>query len=191
MDRTETVTGLLQAWQRGDSRAADRLLPLVYDELHRLAAAAMSRERPDHTLQPTALVHEAYLRLVDSDIPWRDRAHFLATAATAMRRVLLDHAKAKSRAKRGGGAIRLTLDEALHGSETGSAAVEDFIALDAALNRLAQQDPRRVRVIELRYFGGLNLEESGEVLGLAASTVHRELKLARAWLYREMKGAQS
>lgn len=191
MTEPTTITRLLREWQEGDPEAADRLMPLVYDELRRLASAAMRNERSDHTLQPTALVHEAYLRLAGADIAWQDRAHFLAAAATAMRRVLLDHARAKGRAKRGGGAVRLTLIDSLHAGTSASQAVEDFLTLHTALERLAEQNPRRVRVVELRYFGGLNLEESGAVLGLAPSTVHRELKLARAWLYRQMNAAES
>lgn len=174
-----TVTGLLQDWRAGDAGALDRLMPFVYAELRRQARQAMRGERAGHTLQPTELVHEAFLRLVDADVPWEDRAHFLATAATAMRRVLIDHARARQRAKRGGGAIQVSLADVPAGDEP---PIEDFIAVDDALTRLAETDPRRARLIELRYFGGLNLEESGEVLGISTTTVHRELRLARAWL---------
>jgi len=183
MKEAGTVTGLLQEWRGGDAAALDRLMPLVYAELRRQAQRAMRRERAGHTLQPTELVHEAFLRLVDADIAWQDRAHFLAAAATAMRRVLLDHAKARQRLKRGGGAVLVSLVDVAAPEDT---SIEDFIALDAALTRLAADDARRSRLIELRYFGGLNLEEAGAVLGLSTATVHRELKLARAWLMREL-----
>ena len=183
MKQGGTVTGLLHDWRAGNAGALDRLMPLVYAELRRQAQRAMRGERAGHTLQPTELVHEAFLRLVDADIPWEDRAHFLATAATAMRRVLLDHAKARQRQKRGGGAIQVSLADVPAGD---TAPIEDFIALDTALTRLSAEDERRARLIELRYFGGLNLEESGAVLGLSTGTVHRELKLARAWLMQEL-----
>jgi RNA polymerase sigma-70 factor (ECF subfamily) len=178
-----TVTGLLHDWRGGDPDALDRLMPMVYAELRRQAQRAMRRERAGHTLAPTELVHEAFLRLVDADISWEDRAHFLAAAATAMRRVLLDHAKARRRQKRGGGAVLVSLVDVAAADGT---PIEDFIALDAALTRLAAENERRGRLIELRYFGGLNLKETGSVLGLSTATVHRELKLARAWLMREL-----
>jgi len=183
MPDTGTVTGLLHEWREGDAAALDRLMPLVYAELRRLARRAMQGERAGHTLQPTELVHEAFLRLVNADVPWEDRAHFLATAATAMRRVLLDAAKARRRQKRGGGALQVSLADVP--AEEGT-PIEDLIALDTALGRLADRDARRARLIELRYFGGLNLEEAGAVLGVSAPTVHRELKLARAALMEEL-----
>jgi RNA polymerase sigma factor (TIGR02999 family) len=184
MKEAGTVTGLLHEWRGGNPDALDRLMPMVYAELRRRAQIAMRGERPGHTLAPTELVHEAFLRLVDADISWEDRAHFLAAAATAMRRVLLDHAKARLRQKRGGGAVLVSLVDVAAADGT---PIEDFIALDAALTRLAAEDERRSRMIELRYFGGLNLEETGAVLGLSTATVHRELKLARAWLMRELE----
>jgi RNA polymerase sigma factor (TIGR02999 family) len=180
----QTVTQLLQAWRRGDREALDKLTPLVYDELRRLAERAMRGERPDHTLQPTALVHEAYVRLVEANVEWKDRVHFMATAATMMRRILVDHAKSKGRAKRGGGAAKLTLEEAVLVSSEPS---EDLVLLDEALSRLADQDERKARVIELKYFGGLNYDETAEALDISASTVDRELRMAKAWLYRELQ----
>ncbi len=184
MSEQETVTQLLHAWRRGDREALDKLTPLVYDELRRLAERAMRAERADHTLQPTALVHEAYVRLVEANVEWQDRVHFMATAATMMRRILVDHAKSKSRAKRGGGAAKVTLEEAVLVSNETS---EDLVLLDEALNRLAEQDARKARVIELKYFGGLNYDETAEALGVSSATVDRELRMAKAWLYRELQ----
>lgn len=183
MNDARTVTQLLQSWRSGDQEALNLLMPRIYDELRRLAAQAMQGERPDHTLQPTALVHEAYLRLVDTDAEFEDRAHFLATATRVMRRILIDHARAKSRLKRGGGAVRVPLTDS---PDPSSPPLEDFIALDAALTRLAESSERRSRVVELHYIGGLTLEESAVVLGVSTATVHRELKFSRAWLYREL-----
>lgn len=183
MAEPSAVTGLLQAWRRGDREALDRLIPLVHDELHRLAAGYMRGERPDHTLQTTALVNEAYLRLVDADVDWQDRAHFFAVAATTMRRILVDHARAKGRRKRAG--IKVSLDDAAVVTPDAS---DEMLALDEALTRLAERDERPARVVELHYFGGLTYDEIAEVVGVSAATVHRDLRLARAWLYREMSG---
>lgn len=176
------LTGLLRQWRDGDSAALDRLMPLVYDELSRIAHAAMSGERPNHTLETRALVHEAYVRLVDANVDWKDRAHFMALAARTMRRILIDHAKGRNRDKRGGRAVHVTLELA-PGLEAPST---DILALDEALERLAQQDSRKAGIVELHYFGGVSQEDTAEVLGLSLTTVERELRLARAWLRREL-----
>ncbi len=177
------VTELLVAWREGDERALDQLMPLVYEELRRLASGYMKSERPDHTLRTTALVHEAYLRLVDTDVPWQDRIHFFAIAATVMRRILVDHARGKRRAKRGGGATPITLDEALLVTDDPAA---DVLALDEALTRLEAIDERKARAVELHYFSGLTYDELAGALGVSAATVDRDLRFARAWLRREM-----
>ena len=161
-------------------------MPLVYDELHRRAAAYLRRERRDHTLQPTALVHEAYLRLVDQRAAWQNRAHFLGVAAQMMRRVLVDHARRAKMAKRSGRWLRVTLDERL--VELPAPDVE-LLDLDAAITRLDSFDPRKSQIAELRFFGGLSLEETGHVLGLSIATVERDWQAARAWLLAAMKGA--
>lgn len=178
------VSQLLLAWRHGDSGALDRLLPLVYDELRALARRHMVGERPDHTLQTTALVHEAYLRLCGADVTWEGRVHFLAVAAQVMRRVLVDHARARRRAKRGGGAAPVTLDEALVVSPE---PAPDLVALDEGIARLSALDERKARVVELHYFGGLTYDETAAALGVSAATVDRELRLAKAWLYRELR----
>jgi RNA polymerase sigma factor (TIGR02999 family) len=180
------VTGLLLAWGRGDQSAADRLVPAVYDELRRQAERAMRREGGDHTLQATALVHESYLRLVDQrQVEWRNRAHFFAIASTVMRRILVDHARARLTAKRGGGATQITLA----GVEAEHADDVDLLALHEALEKLAVLDPDQARLVELRYFGGLTIEETGEALAVSPATVKREWALARAWLRRELSGS--
>lgn len=179
------VTRLLTAWSKGDSSAGDRLLPVVYDELHRVAVRAMRRESDGHTLQPTALVNEAYLRLVDqSHADWQNRAQFFGVAAQVMRRILVDHARGRNSGKRGGGEHPLTLDE-LHDAPISSPAVE-VLALHEALERLAVFDPDQARLVELRYFAGLNIDETAEALGVSAATVKREWSVARAWLRREL-----
>lgn len=186
MSRTSAeITRLLAVWSRGDPQAAERLFPLVYDHLHRQARRFMARERPGHTLQPTALVHEAYLRLAgQSRMSWRDRQHFYALAAIAMRRVLLNFARARQTAKRGGEPpVRLLVEPPP--MSAGRAA--DLLALDEALNRLAGIDPRQARIVELRFFAGLTVEEAAGVLGVSAVTVKRGWRLARAWLQREMR----
>jgi RNA polymerase sigma-70 factor, ECF subfamily len=177
------VTQLLSDLRNGDESAAPRLMPLVYGELRRLAGHYMSRERSDHTLQPTALVHEAYLRLVDQNSEWQNRAHFFGVAAQLMRQILVDHARTHRAAKRGGGQQKVPLDEALVFSEEKSA---ELLALNEALERLAKFDARQARVVELRFFAGLSVEETAEVLGVSGKTVQREWNVARAWLMREL-----
>ncbi len=179
------VTRLLLAWRNGDGQALDRLVPLVYSELHRLAHRQMRGERPGHALQTTALVNEAYLCLVDSDrVRWQNRAHFFAISAQLMRRILVDAARSRGSLKRGGEAASLALDEAAVVSEERDAAL---IALDEALSALADLDPRKSRVVELRYFGGLSVEETAEALQVSAETVMRDWKMAKLWLLRELK----
>ena len=180
---TLQVTRLLADWCRGDERAAELLSPLLYQELRRLARSYMKRERPGHTLQSTALVHEAYLRLVDQRVEWKSRAHFFGIAAQIMRRILVDHAKKNSAKKRGAGAQVLSLDEPLAISKEPR---KDLIALDEALGRLAKSDPQRGRIVELRFFAGLSNEESARVLDISPATVQRQWAGARAWLYHEM-----
>lgn len=186
MSAPDEVTALLRAWSEGDPGARDRLMPLVYDELRRRAAACLRRERRSHTLQPTALVHEAYLRLVDQRrAVWQNRAQFLAVAAEMMRRILVDRARAHRAVKRSGRWARVTLDPALAATNAVDVRVLD---LDTALTRLASFDPRRSRIAELRFFGGLSLEEAGEVLGVSLATVERDWQVARAWLFSELSG---
>ncbi len=184
-DRTD-VTRLLLAWSGGDQEALQRLTPLVYQELRRLAASYMAHERGDHTLQPTALVHEVYLRLVDlQGVGWRDRAHFLAVAARTMRRILVDIARARGYQKRSGGGERVVLNEELVAAEQPGA---ELVALDDALNRLAAIDERKSQVVELRYFGGLQVEETAEALHISPETVMRDWRAAKAWLLLQLKG---
>lgn len=181
------VTRLLVAWQEGNRQALDDLIPLVYQELRRVAARARRRERSDHTLHTTALVHEAYLRLVDQrEVRWQNRAHFFAIAAQAMRRILVDRARRHRAAKRGAGADVVTLTEV---ADWPAVARLDVLALDEALARLAAFDPRQSRIVELLCFGGLTVDEAAEVLQVSARTVHREWAVAKAWLYRTMQGA--
>ena len=183
-DRSPRPTELLLAWNRGDARAFDQLVPLVHAELRRLARRYMARERPDHTLQASALVNEAYLRLIDlKQMQWQNRAHFFAMSARVMRRILVDFARAKRNAKRGGGAPRVTLDEALLPPEEAS---HDLVALDDALHALAVVHPRKSDVVELRYFGGLSLEETAEALHVSVDTVKRDWRFAKLWLLREL-----
>lgn len=185
-ERSHEVTQLLQQLQQGDSRAADQLVPLVYAELHDLAAGYLRRERPDHTLQPTALVHEAYLKLVGQrTVTWQSRSHFLGIAAQAMRRILVDHARRRRTTLGPGGAL-ITLDDGMLVEQPASL---DLIALDEALTRLAALDARQGRIVELRFFGGLGIEEVAEVLGIAPITVKREWRIARAWFRRELTEA--
>jgi RNA polymerase sigma-70 factor, ECF subfamily len=175
------ITVLLSAIRSGDDRAASQLIPLVYDELHRLAAGYMRKERPDHTLQATALVHEAYVRLIgDQNVDWKDRAHFLGVAATVMRRILVEWARARNSAKRGGLRQKVNLDD--DSVATLARQIVEVIDLDAALERLSKLDPRLSRTVELRYFGGLTIEETAEVLGLSSKTVKRDWDIAKAWL---------
>ena len=187
-DTPHDVTGLLLAWRAGDASAAERLLPLVYEELHRQAARAMWREDAAHTLQATALVNEAYLRLVDQRrVEWKSRAHFFGIAAQMMRRVLVDHARGRLAAKRGGDARQVTLGHAIDaGVPADDADGVDVLALHEALERLAVLDPPQARLVELRYFGGLNIDETADALGVSPATVKREWAVARAWLRREL-----
>ena len=179
------VTRLLQAWCRGDEAALDRLVPLVHDELHRLAHRYMLRERAGHTLQTTALLNEAYIRLVDAgNVDWQNRAHFFAISANLMRRILVDFARSRGYQKRGGSVVKIEFDDARIPSSRRGA---ELIALDDALTALAQLDPREARVVELRFFGGLSEEETAEVLGVSSRTVKRDWAMARAWLTRELK----
>ncbi len=181
-----SVTGLLKAWGTGDGKALDRLIPMLERELHRVAARCMAGEREGHSLQPTALVNEAYLRLVEvQNVEWQDRAHFLALSARMMRRILVDRERAKRFQKRGGGAFNITFNEELVAPEEPR---QDLVALSDALDALAAFDERRSRVVEMRYFGGLSIEEAAAVLDVSPDTVKRDWKLARAWLLREMKG---
>jgi RNA polymerase sigma factor (TIGR02999 family) len=186
-DAHQNPTALLLAWNRGETDALDALLPLVYEELHRQAARYMQRERIGHTLQATALVNEAYVRLIDAQsVQWQNRAHFFAMAARLMRRILVDAARAKGYRKRGGGALMLSLDEALIVPlEPG----KDLVALDDALIALAQVDARKSQVVEMRFFGGLSLEETAEALHVSRDTVKRDWKMAKLWLLRELRGA--
>ena len=177
------LTDLLRHWSSGDENARDAAAEIVYRELRRLASMYMRRERVDHTLQPTALVHEAYLRLVDQHAEWKSRVHFFSTAAFMMRRILVDHAKQHLAAKRGSGLVKTGLDEGL--KVAGETQV-DLIALNDALDSLSRIDPTRSQIVELRFFGGLSNEESAEVLGISPATVQRQWAGARAWLYHEM-----
>jgi RNA polymerase sigma factor (TIGR02999 family) len=183
----DDVTELLQAWSRGEASALDRLTPLVYQELHRLAHRRMSFESPCHTLQTTALVNEAYLRLVSNRAEWKNRAHFFAISAQLMRQILVDFARSHRQLKRGGKVQRVSLDEALVSTEERDANLE---ALDDALTALAAIDPRKSRVVELRFFGGLSIEETAQVLGISDLTVSRDWKFARLWLLREVSRAE-
>ena len=188
MTSSPQVTQLLIAWGQGDEAARDELVPLVYEELHRLAHRHMRKERPGATLQTSALVNEAYLRLIDQKfVKWQNRAHFFGIAAQMMRRILVDYARSRGNQKRGGRVLRITLDEA-------SAVVRDrateVVALDDALVGLTQLDPRKSKIVELRFFAGLNIDETAEVLGVSPGTVMRDWTLAKAWLRREMTGEE-
>ncbi len=179
------MTGLLLAWRGGDEAALEQLVPLVHQELHRIARGCMRGERAGHSLQATALVNEAYLRLIGAQqVDWQNRVHFLAVSARLMRRILVDFARAKNYQKRGGGAQAVTLDEALVVVEPG----RDLIAIDEALDALAKMDERKAKVVEMRFFGGLTVEETAAALGVSPDTVMRDWRLAKAWLMRELKG---
>ena len=180
------ITELLSGYARGDKEALDQLMPIVYDELRRQAARYLRREQAGHTLQTTALIHEAYLRLVDQrNVQWQNRAHFFGIAAQLMRRILVDHARTKKRVKRGGSNVRVSLGDA-------TVAVKgqdlDVVALDEALDRLARIDEQQSRVVELRFFSGLTVEETAEVMGISTATVKRDWSMAKAWLHRELSG---
>jgi RNA polymerase sigma factor (TIGR02999 family) len=179
------VTKLLKDWEKGDRTALDEMLPMVYSELKRLASYYLSQERTGHTLQTTALVHEAYMRLVDQqNVNWRNRAHFLGIAAEMMRRILVNHARDRAAAKRGGGAKRISLSMVSDSEEPDM----DLIALDQALTELATIDLRKSRIVELKFFGGLTTEETAEVMNISHATVEKDWKMARAWLYRAVSG---
>ena len=185
MAQTRKITRMLREWSSGDRAALEDLMPLVYDELHRQAARFIRHERPDHTLQTTALIHETYLKLIDQrEVNWESRAHFFAIAANLMRRVLVDYARARKRDKRGGDAVKLTLDAAapIAGKERGI----DLMALDEALDRLGKIDEQQARIVELRYFGGLSLEETAAALKVSRTTVATDWAMAKAWLHREL-----
>lgn len=178
------ITQLLERWSRGDEEALDQLMPLVYDELHRLAGAYLRRERREHTLQPTALVNEAYLKLFrQRKIRWQNRAQFFGVAAQLMRRILVDHARANDATKRGGDRVNVSLKNI---GAFGTQPTADVLALHDVLNRLAEMDPDQSRIVELRFFGGLTIEETAEVMQISHSTVEREWKIAKAWLKREL-----
>ncbi len=182
----ENITDLLVSYGRGDKESLDKLMPVVYDELRRQAARYLRREQAGHTLQTTALIHEAYVRLVDQrNVQWQNRAHFFGIAAQMMRRILVDHARTKKRAKRGGSDIKVSLDDA-------AVAVKgqdlDVVAVDEALSRLAKIDEQQSRVVELRFFSGLTVEETAEVMGISPATVKRDWSMAKAWLHRELSG---
>jgi RNA polymerase sigma-70 factor, ECF subfamily len=180
---SENVTALLRAWGQGDREAGERLMPFIYQELRRQAARSLRRERRDHTLPATAIVHETYLRLVGDGSPWVDRAHFFGVAARVMRQVLVDHARRRGAAKRGGSWSRVSV-EGMGVAPPARESELDVVVLDQALGELAALDPGKARVVELRFFGGLSLEETAETLGVSASTVTREWRMARAWLRR-------
>jgi RNA polymerase sigma factor (TIGR02999 family) len=188
-DESGELTALLRAWGRGDPHARDELVPLVYDELRRRAAVYLRRERPNHTLQPTALIHEAYLRLAGQQrVAWQNRAQFFGLAAQMMRRILIDHARAQRAAKRPARALKVTLDERI--GQTGSVDC-DILLLNQALEELSSFDPQQATIVELRYFGGLAENEVAKVLGVSRSTVTREWQTARAWLFRRMTSGRS
>jgi RNA polymerase sigma factor (TIGR02999 family) len=182
----DNITELLVGYGRGDKDALDRLMPIVYEELRRQAARYLRKERPGHTLQTTALIHEAYVRLVDQhDVQWQNRAHFFGIAAQLMRRILVDHARTKKRVKRGGSDVRVSLGDA---DVAVKAQDLDVVALDEALQRLAAIDEQQSRVVELRFFSGLSVEETAEVMGISKATVKRDWSMAKAWLHRELTG---
>ena len=181
----DDVSALLRAWSDGDQSAIEKLTPIVYDELRRLARRYMKRERPGHSLQTTALVNEAYMRLVDYErMQWQNRAHFFAVSAQLMRRILVEHAR-RHNLKRGGGLQHISLEEA---AEVGGDQDADLVALDHAMNELGRIDPRKVQVVEMRFFGGLSVEETAEVLKVSTITVKRDWRAAKLWLYRELAG---
>lgn len=187
-----SITQWLQQWSTGDQEAAERVLPLVYDELRRIAASQLRRERAEHTLQATAIVHEAYLRLSEQDgLTWPSRAHFFAFAGRLIRRILVDHARTRNRAKRGGQMQRITVLEVEALAELALDQSPDLVALDDALSALETLDPRKAAVVELRFFAGLSLEETAVQLGVSAETVGREWRRAKAWLYNELRPAES
>jgi RNA polymerase sigma factor (TIGR02999 family) len=185
------ITRLLRDWQAGSGPALERLIPLVYGELHTLASRYLSRERRDHTLQTTALVNEAFLKLSGQrEVDWQNRAHFFGIAAKLMRRILVDHARRDGRLKRGGGAVHVPLDDVDPPASSSPVDGIDTCALDAALSRLETLDPQQARIVELRFFGGMTIEEAATVMGISPATMKREWAVARAWLYRELSGEE-
>jgi RNA polymerase sigma factor (TIGR02999 family) len=185
-ESSSQVTQLLCRWRGGDRAALDALMPLVYRELRRIAQHYLAQERREHTLQSTALVNEAYLRLVGQDLPqWQNRAHFFAVAAQMMRQILVDHARARAAAKRGGDACKMELDESMAVAQRTDV---DVLALDDALHKLSELDPQQGKIVELRFFAGLSIEDTSEALGISPATVKRDWTTARAWLFREMSG---
>ncbi len=184
----QRVTRLLQQWSGGNKQALDELMPLVYDQLHRLAANCLRAENRDHTLRATALVNEAYVRLVGANVSWQDRVHFFAVSARMLRRILVDHAKSHNRQKRGGEFEKVPLDEAIL---VGPQADKGIVELDEALRRLAARDVRKSELVELLFFGGLTYDEAAAALNISPATVHRELTLAKAWLYRELSASSA
>ena len=182
---TEEITQLLGAYQRGDQEALEKVFPLVYNELRRLAGSYLRREREDHTLQPTALEHEAYLRLLGQNVEWQNRAHFLGVAAQMMRRILVDHARQHQAEKRGSGGVKIALDD-IEAINLSAERAADLIDLDDALTALAEFDPQKSRMVELRYFAGLSVEETARVLDISIATFARQWKTTRAWLFREI-----
>ena len=186
MSDTHDVTLLLAEWAKGSQQALDELTPLVYEELRQLAASYLRKERQGHTLQPTALVHEAYLRLVDQSNPtWQNRSHFFGVAARLMRQILVDHARRKQAGKRAGSRVKVSLEEALSFQDERG---RDLVALDSGPNALEKLDPRKCKAVELRYFGGLSMEEIAQALDVSPVTVRRDLRMAEAWLHHEMRG---
>jgi RNA polymerase sigma factor (TIGR02999 family) len=186
-DRSAQITRLLREWQAGDRGALDRLIPLVYNDLHRIAGGQMSRERREATLQTTGLVNEAYLKLVDQrSTDWQNRGQFFAIAARVMRRILLDDARRRLREKRGGGVMQVAIDEAVVSASETSVDAVDLLAVDRALRELEKLDPNQAKVVELRFFGGLTVEETSVALGISPATVKREWAVAKVWLYREL-----
>lgn len=177
------ITQLLQQSSGGNKQAFDELVPVVYDQLHRMAARCFSAERPGHTLRTTALLNEAYLKLVDADVMWTDRVHFFAVAARVMRRILVDHARGQTREKRGGDVEKISLDQ---GADVGAQAPAQLLDLHRALERLSARDRRKSEIVELLFFGGLTYDEAAAALGISPATLHRELKMAKAWLYKEL-----
>ncbi len=185
---TQQFTQLLQEWSGGRKEALDQLMPVIYDELHKLAGRYLYSERRDHTLRATALVNEAYVRLVNSEVTYHDRVHFYAVAARTLRHILVDYAKARKRDKRGGGIENVPIEEAIL---VGPESYRGLVDLDDALNALAEHDPKKAKVVELLFFGGLTYEEAAAVLGISRATVHREMKVAKAWLHRELTRSSS
>lgn len=189
MSDQSDITELLIKWNSGDRQAFEKLMPLVYDELHRIASRHLRRESNERTLQTTALVHEAYLKIIDQTrANWQNRAQFYGVSASIMRRILIDHARKRLRGKRGGGAFKLSLDDGR--IDVSDERASELVALDEALERLAHEDPNKAKIVELRYFGGLSIEETAEVMGIGTATVIRHWRIVKAWLYKEIVGEE-